>query len=136
MPCTRPVGCPHTGHCTGSSRVRARTQTNSPSNILDDQRRESRKHHARKLVDVSHATPTMTVTLRYHRLRDGAARFTDPRREKVVVARARAAVHGGGAVWWILYGQQPEAEADELGEDVIGRDRGIKPRARQWPAQS
>lgn len=40
-------------------------------------------------------------------------------REKVVAARARTAAPDG-AVWGILYGRQPEAEADELGQDVFG----------------
>ncbi|MFJ3498833.1 Mu transposase C-terminal domain-containing protein [Streptomyces sp. NPDC086091] len=40
-------------------------------------------------------------------------------REKVVTARARAA-NSGGAVWGLLYGQQPEAEVLEpAGEDVF-----------------
>lgn len=32
-PCTRPVGCLHTGHGSGSSRVRADTRMTSPSSV-------------------------------------------------------------------------------------------------------
>ncbi|EKX63761.1 hypothetical protein STRIP9103_07822 [Streptomyces ipomoeae 91-03] len=34
---------------------------------LDDEGRHSRKHHAHKLIDITHAMPTMAVTLHYHR---------------------------------------------------------------------
>lgn len=51
MSCTRPADIPHTEHCTGSSRVRACIRMNSPfvRDILDDRRRESRKHHSHEL---------------------------------------------------------------------------------------
>lgn len=34
---------------------------------LDDQYRQPRNHHVHKLVDISHTTPTMLVTLGYRR---------------------------------------------------------------------
>ncbi|THA65769.1 transposase [Streptomyces sp. A0642] len=59
------------------------------------------------------------LALALRELLERAAAGHGTRREKVVVARARTAATGG-AVWGILYGQQPEAEADEAGEDVFG----------------
>lgn len=59
------------------------------------------------------------LALALRELLERAAAGHGTRREKVVAARARTAATGG-AVWGILYGQQPEAEADEAGEDVFG----------------
>lgn len=80
QPCTRPVGCPHTGHGTGSSRVRNRNPDDFAfvRHALDDEGRQSRKHHAHKLVDIMHTVPTTAVTLHYHRLRARAVHWTDP----------------------------------------------------------
>ncbi|MCD9593849.1 hypothetical protein [Streptomyces sp. 8ZJF_21] len=52
-------------------------------------------------------------------LLERAAAGHGTRREKVIAARTRTATTEG-AVCGILYGQQPEAEADEPGEDVFG----------------
>jgi hypothetical protein len=54
-------------------------------------------------------------------LLERAAAGHGTRREKVVAARARTSATDG-AVWGVLYGQQPEAEADELGENVFDDD--------------
>ncbi|WP_411146382.1 hypothetical protein, partial [Streptomyces sp. x-80] len=44
--------------------------------ILDNQRRQSRKHHSHKLVDIPHEMSTTHVTLRSHRLRNRAVKLT------------------------------------------------------------
>jgi hypothetical protein len=59
------------------------------------------------------------LALALRELLERAAAGHGTRRDKVVAARARTAATDGAA-WGILYGQQPEAEADELGEDVFG----------------
>ncbi|QPI61469.1 hypothetical protein I1A49_47210 [Streptomyces malaysiensis subsp. malaysiensis] len=59
------------------------------------------------------------LALALRELLERAAAGYGTRREKVIAARARNAATDG-AVWGILYGQQPEAEADEPGEDVFG----------------
>lgn len=59
------------------------------------------------------------LALALRELLERAAAGQGTRREKVVAARARTAATDG-AVWGILYGQQPQAEADEPGEDVFG----------------
>ncbi|WP_235618365.1 hypothetical protein [Streptomyces sp. CB02400] len=59
------------------------------------------------------------LALALRELLERAAAGHGTRREKIVAARARTAATDG-AVWGILYGQQPEAEADEPGEDVFG----------------
>ncbi|MFF8545202.1 hypothetical protein ACF060_33620 [Streptomyces werraensis] len=63
------------------------------------------------------------LALALRELLERAAAGQGTRREKAVAARARAAATEG-AMWGGLYGQQPEAEADEPGEDVFGRQRG------------
>lgn len=57
------------------------------------------------------------LALALRELLERAAAGHGTRREKVIAARARATTEG--AVWGILFGQQPEAEADEPGEDVL-----------------
>lgn len=52
-------------------------------------------------------------------LLERAAAGHGTRREGVVAARARTAATGG-AVWGVLYGQGPEAKAEECGEDIFG----------------
>ncbi|MFB7505218.1 Mu transposase C-terminal domain-containing protein [Streptomyces broussonetiae] len=61
------------------------------------------------------------LALALHELLERAAAGHGSRREKAVTARARAAAaNHGGAVWGILYGQQPEAETLQLAnEDVF-----------------
>ncbi|MES4892219.1 hypothetical protein [Streptomyces sp. NPDC096012] len=54
-------------------------------------------------------------------LLERAAAGHGTRREKVVAARARTAATDG-AVWGILYGRQPEAEADEPEDDEVFGD--------------
>ena len=63
------------------------------------------------------------LALALRELLERAAAGHGTRREKIVAARARTAATDG-AVWGILYGQQPEAEADEPGEDVFGDSAG------------
>jgi len=59
------------------------------------------------------------LALALRELLERAAAGHGTRREKLVVARARTAATDG-AVWGILYGQQPEARALEpAGEDVF-----------------
>ncbi|MGW8954737.1 Mu transposase C-terminal domain-containing protein [Streptomyces sp. NPDC055709] len=59
------------------------------------------------------------LALALHELLERTAAGHGTPREKVVAARARTAATDG-AVWGILYGQQPETEADEPGKDVFG----------------
>lgn len=61
------------------------------------------------------------LALALRELLERAAAGHGTRREKVVAARARTSATDG-AVWGVLYGQQPEAEADELGENVFDDD--------------
>jgi hypothetical protein len=64
------------------------------------------------------------LALALRELLERAAAGQGTRREKVVAARARTAVTNG-AVWGILYGQQPEAEADEPeGDEVFDDSQG------------
>jgi hypothetical protein len=58
------------------------------------------------------------LALALRELLERAAAGHGTRREKVVAARARTAATDG-AVWGILYGQQPEAKAGEPEEDVF-----------------
>ncbi|MFB6963496.1 Mu transposase C-terminal domain-containing protein [Streptomyces sp. NPDC056309] len=59
------------------------------------------------------------LALALRELLERAAAGHGTRQEKVVAARARTTATDG-AVWGILYDQQPEAEADEPREDVFG----------------
>ncbi|MEV8334439.1 transposase [Streptomyces niveus] len=58
------------------------------------------------------------LALALRELLERAAAGHGTRREKVVAARARTTATEG-AVWGILYGQQPEAETEEPREDVF-----------------
>ncbi|MEU6603182.1 Mu transposase C-terminal domain-containing protein [Streptomyces flaveolus] len=63
------------------------------------------------------------LALALHELLERAAAGRGSHREKVVTARARAgAANNGGAVWGILYGQQPEARALEPADEDVFDD--------------
>lgn len=64
---------------------------------LDDQGRQSRKHHTHKLIDIAHTMPTTAVTLRYHRLRARAVNWTLPPWHDSAFAREMVAVMTVGA---------------------------------------
>ncbi|MBI0378899.1 DDE-type integrase/transposase/recombinase, partial [Streptomyces albiflaviniger] len=64
-----------------------------------------------------------TLALALRELLERAAAGRGSHREKVVTARARAgAANNGGAVWGILYGQQPEARALEPADEDVFDD--------------
>lgn len=63
-PCIFAVGVPHTGDGAAASRVRAvaTTRVTAVRHVLDDQRRQPRKHHFHKRIAIR---PRITITNGY-----------------------------------------------------------------------
>lgn len=110
-----PVHLPrqHPAHRAGQGRVREHPgsgrdpdRLTAIHHLLDDQRREPRKHRAHKGIGVTHVMSTRLVTCRHHRLQNRAERFAVPALDignppETVAQHSRPTDGGGhfGARW-------------------------------------